>query len=56
VKKQGCIFVLVFTAIFWGLMSLLGWINEAFAVMILIFAGIFAWESTLLVDEQKRKK
>lgn len=53
---KGCIFVLLFTIIFWGLMSLMGWINEAFAVMIVIFAGVFAWESTMLVDEQKRKK
>ena len=50
---KGCIFVLVFTAIFWGLMALFGWVSEAFAVMLLIFAGVFAWESSMAVHEQK---
>jgi|TARA_Y100000033_G_scaffold51218_1_gene64715 hypothetical protein len=31
-------------------------LNAAAAVFILVFTGWFAWESTLLVDEKKKKR
>lgn len=40
--------------LFWSGLYYMEWINEFFAFVLVCLAGIFAWESTLLVDEKKQ--
>jgi len=41
---------------FWGGIWYYGFLEEVMALCITILAGIFAWESTLLVEEQKQAR
>ena len=39
---------------FYGLLYYMGWLDEFFSFLFLLAAGTFAYQSSMLVDEQKR--
>ena len=49
-------FIMLALTLFWSTVWYLGWLEEAVGLIITVLAGIFAWESTMLVDEQKRSR
>ena len=49
-------FMLLFCFGFWFGLFYMQWINQFLAFLIFVGAGIFAWESTMIVDEQKRAR
>ncbi len=55
-KGKGCIFTLVFLLVFWGIMFYFNVGHIAVGLILTILAGIFAWESTMLVEEKKKGK
>ncbi len=49
-------FIMIALTAFWGGIWYYGFLEEVMALCITILAGIFAWESTLLVEEQKQAR
>ena len=49
-------FIMLALTAFWGTVWYFGWLEEVLAFLIVVLACIFAWESTLIVDEQKRAR
>lgn len=55
-KGKGCIITLVVLLVFWGIMFYFNVAHIAVGLMLTILAGIFAWESTMLVEEKKKRR
>ena len=54
-RGKGCLLILVFTILFWGIMFYWNG-HAAFGLVITILAGMFAWESTMLVEEKRKRR
>lgn len=49
-------FIMIALTIFWGGIWYFGLLEEIMALCITVLAGIFAWESTMLVEDQKQAR
>tara|TARA_R100000081_G_C4772109_1_gene146217 strand:- start:211 stop:432 length:222 start_codon:yes stop_codon:yes gene_type:complete len=50
------VFIMLALTAFWGAIWYFGWLEEVIGLCITILAGIFAWESTMIVEEQKQAR
>tara|TARA_B100001093_G_scaffold500647_1_gene551380 strand:+ start:1801 stop:1989 length:189 start_codon:yes stop_codon:yes gene_type:complete len=55
-KGKGCLMILAFLLVFWGVMYYFNVAHIAIGLMVTITAGIFAWESTMLVEEKRNRR
>ena len=53
---KGCIITLVVLLVFWGIMFYFNVAHIATGLILTILAGIFAWESTMLVEEKRKER
>tara|TARA_B100001057_G_scaffold498507_1_gene605712 strand:+ start:1267 stop:1470 length:204 start_codon:yes stop_codon:yes gene_type:complete len=49
-------FIMIALTIFWGAIWYFGLLEEIMALCITVLAGIFAWESTMIVEDQKQAR
>lgn len=49
-------FIMIALTIFWSGIWYFGLLEEIMALCITVLAGIFAWESTMIVEDQKQAR
>ena len=55
-KASTWLIILTGCFVFYGLLYYMGWLEEFFGLIFLTAAGVFAYQSAMLVDEQKRAR
>tara|TARA_Y100001972_G_C7397854_1_gene207202 strand:- start:49 stop:261 length:213 start_codon:yes stop_codon:yes gene_type:complete len=55
-KVQVWLGILVLCLLFWYGIYMSGYLQHVIGFALVVLSGIFAWESTLIVDEQKRAR
>lgn len=55
-KGKGCIIISVVLLVFWGIMFYFNVAHIAVGLILTVAAGIFAWESTMLVEEKRNRR
>ncbi len=50
------VLIMLALSAFWIGVWYIGWLEELIGLCITILAGIFAWESTMIVEEQKQAR